>query len=95
VDGEGVPTHTILCVARKRAQFKKLSIGYKTLGMTTEGLGEMFVGYFADMSANKFPMLSTGRTSKTVKHVQMGARTPICVSGNLSRRFYLEKSLEI
>ena len=34
--------------------FSKVVIGFQTFDMTYEGLGEMFVGDFADMCADKF-----------------------------------------
>ena len=39
--------------------------------MTAEGLGEMFEGYFAEMCAEKNPLVSM--TSRPIKHAQMGS----------------------
>jgi hypothetical protein len=41
---------------RKGGYFDKLSKGSKTSDMT-EGLGEVFEGYSADMCAGKFPLM--------------------------------------
>ena len=40
--------------------FQKLSQGSETLDMTSEGSGEMVEGSFADMCAEKFPLVSMG-----------------------------------
>ena len=38
----------------------KIVQGSKTYGMTSEGLGEMFKGDFADTCVDKFPLVSMG-----------------------------------
>ena len=40
---------------RKRRYFEKLSYGFETWDMTSDGLGEMFKGDFAHTCADKFP----------------------------------------
>ena len=45
---------TMLYLAGQREEFQKLSKGSETLCMTSEGLGEMFEGDFADMCAANF-----------------------------------------
>ena len=40
--------------------FEKLSWGSETLDMTSEGLGEMFEGDFADKRTEKCPLISMG-----------------------------------
>ena len=44
----------------KGGHFQKLSYGSETLHMTSEGLGQMFEGDFADTCANKFPIALIG-----------------------------------
>jgi hypothetical protein len=44
----------------KGGYFEKLSKGSKTSDMTSEGLGEVFEGDSADISAGKFPLVSMG-----------------------------------
>ena len=52
----------------------KVVLGFKTLYMSSEGLGEMFDGFSADMCAGKFPLLTRGGADP-------GARTAIGASG--------------
>jgi hypothetical protein len=53
--------------------------------MTSEGLGVMFEGDFADMCAGKFPLVSMGGRAEGLACTDPGARTPIGASGiNLS-----------
>ena len=49
--------------------------------MTSNGLGEMLEGDFADMCARKFPLVSMGGLACT----DPGARTPIGASGIIGR----------
>ena len=50
--------------------------------MTSEGLGEVFKGYSADMCAGKFPLVSMGGRAEGLACEDPGARTPIGASGN-------------
>jgi hypothetical protein len=50
--------------------------------MTSKGLGEMFEGDSADMSAGKFPLVSMGSRAEGLPCGDPGARTPIGTSGN-------------
>ena len=50
--------------------------------MTSEGLGEMFEGDYADMCAGKYPLVSMGGLAEGLACAEPGARTPICASGN-------------
>ena len=50
--------------------------------MTSEGLGEMFEGDSADTCAGKFPLVSRGGRAEGLACADLGARTPIGVSGN-------------
>ena len=50
--------------------------------MTSEGLGEMFEGDYADMCAGKFPLVSMGGRAEGLACADPGARTPIGASGN-------------
>jgi hypothetical protein len=54
----------------------------KTLGMTFEGLGEMFEGYSTDTGAGKFPLASMEVRADGLACADPGARTPIGASGN-------------
>ena len=50
--------------------------------MTSEGLGKMFEGDFADRCAGKFPlMLLMGGRAEGLACADPGARTPIGMSG--------------
>ena len=53
--------------------------------MTSEGLGEMemFEGDFADTCAEKFPVTSVDGRAEGLACTGPGARTAICVSGNV------------
>ena len=53
-----------------------------SLYMPYQGLGEMFEGDSADMSAEKFPLTSMGGRAEGLACADPGARTPIGVSGN-------------
>ena len=50
--------------------------------MTSEGLGEMFEGDFADTLAGKFPLVLMGGRAEGVACADPVARTPIGASGN-------------
>ena len=50
--------------------------------MTSEGLGEMFEGDSADMSAGKFPLVLMGGRVEGLACADPGAMTPIGASGN-------------
>ena len=50
--------------------------------MTSEGLGEMFEGDYAERCAGKFPLMSMGGRTEGLPCPVLGARTPIGVSGN-------------
>ena len=50
--------------------------------MTSEGLGEMFEGDYADTCAGKFPLMSMGGRAEGLACADLGARNPIGVSGN-------------
>ena len=50
----GTPLHPAL------SDFGADKGGSETFGMTSEGMGEMFEGDFADMCADKFPLISMG-----------------------------------
>ena len=52
-----------------------------SLYMPYQGLGEMFEGDSADMSAEKFPLTSMGGRAEGLACADPGARTPIGVSG--------------
>ena len=51
--------------------------------MTSEGLGEMFEGDYADICAGKFPLVSMGGRAEGLACADPGARTLIGASGNL------------
>ena len=51
--------------------------------MTSEGLGEMFEGAFADTCAGKFPLMSMGGQVEGLALADLEARSPIGVSGKL------------
>ena len=48
--------------------------------MTSESLGEMFEGDFADMCAKEFLLMLIGGRVQGLASVDPGARTPISVS---------------
>ena len=50
--------------------------------MTSEGLGEMFQSDSADTCPGKFPLKSMGGQAEGLACADLGARTPIGVSGN-------------
>ena len=50
--------------------------------MTSEGLGEMFEGHFADTCAEKFPLVSMGGRAEVLACADPESRTPIGASGN-------------
>ena len=49
--------------------------------MTSEGLGEMFEGDFADMCVRKCLIMSMGGQAEGLACADLGARTPIGVRG--------------
>ena len=49
--------------------------------MTSEGLGDIFEGDSSDMCTGKFPLMSMGGRAKGLACADLGARTPIGVSG--------------
>ena len=51
--------------------------------MTSEGLGEMFEGDYADTCTGKFPLVSLGGRAEGLACADPGARTPIGASGIL------------
>ena len=51
---------TMLYLGGHVKYFEKLSWGSETLDMTSEGLGEMFEGDFADKRTEKCPLISMG-----------------------------------
>jgi hypothetical protein len=52
--------------------------------MTSDGLGEMFEGDSADTCGGKFPLMSMGGRTEGLVCADLGARTPIGVSGIFS-----------
>jgi hypothetical protein len=50
--------------------------------MTSNGLGEMFVGNSADMCAGKLPLVSMGSQAEGLKCADVGAMIPISASRN-------------
>ena len=50
--------------------------------MTSEGLGEMFLGDSAEMCGGKFPLVSLGGRAEGLACADPGARTPIGMSRN-------------
>ena len=54
--------------------------------MTSEGLGEMFEGDFADTCAGKFPLVSMGGRADGLACADPGGRTPIDASGNYKKK---------
>jgi hypothetical protein len=68
----------------KRGLFSKVVIGFETLDMTSEGLGEMFEGDYADTGAGKFPLILMGGLAEGVAcAADPRATTPNGMSGNL------------
>ena len=49
--------------------------------MTSEGVGEMFEGNFADTCTDKFPLVSMGGRAEGQVCADPGVRTPIGASG--------------
>ena len=49
--------------------------------MTSEGMGEMFEDDFANMSTKKYPLMLMGSLVGGLSCADLGARTPIGVSG--------------
>jgi hypothetical protein len=49
--------------------------------MTSEGLGEIFEGDYADMCADKFPLVLMGCRADDLACADLGGRTPIGTSG--------------
>jgi hypothetical protein len=71
--------------------------------MTYEGLGEMFEGDSADMCAKKFLFMLMVGYAEGLEFADLGARTPIGMSGNLSSflivnlrlyKFYIQQKLK-
>ena len=54
--------------------------------MTSEGLGEMFVGDSADTCSGKFSLMSMGGQAEGLACADLGPMTPIRVSGNFGFR---------
>jgi hypothetical protein len=52
--GDPPTPHTMQVLDGQGVYFQKLSYGNKTSDMTSEGLGEMFEGNFAEIFGNKF-----------------------------------------
>ena len=52
--------------------------------MTSEGFGEMFGGDFADTCSKKIPLLSIAGGVEGLACADLGARTPISESRNLT-----------
>ena len=61
--------------------------------MTSDGLGEMFKGDYADTLARKFSLVSMGGRAEGLACAEPGARTPIGVSGNFDVLDYSPCSL--
>jgi hypothetical protein len=75
-------------IGQKTGVFSKNS---ETSDMTSERLGEMFECDFADLCAEKFPLLlmvGRGRV-EGLAFADPGARTPIGMSGNYQLLGYL------
>ena len=51
--------------------------------MTSEGLGKMFEGDFAETCAENFPLMSMGEKAEGLACADPGARTPISISVNI------------
>ena len=62
---------------------QKVDGAAETLEMSSWGLGEMFEGDFADMCAEKFPLVLMGGRAEGLACADPRARTTICTSGNL------------
>ena len=63
--------------------------------MTSEGLGEMIEGDFADICVKKIPLMLMGGQAECLVSADTGARTPIGVSRNfrsilLSSQFFVK-----
>jgi hypothetical protein len=56
--------------------------------MTFDGLGEMFKGDSADTCAGKFSLTSIWGRAEGLACADLGARTPIGVSGNFCIAIY-------
>ena len=65
----------------KGEYFKKWSQGAKTLEMTSEPFGEVFVGHFADMCSLKLPLVFKGGRADLPSISGREARTSIGASG--------------
>ena len=63
---------------------QKLCLGFKTLGMTSEGLKEIFD--LEDMCGNKCPPMSMGGRATPTRVHRRGAWTPIGMRGNLKSK---------
>ena len=61
--------------------------------MTSEGLGEMFEGNFADTCAEEIPLVSMGGTSNPVKYVQTGSEDPQYCQRNFRLSYHYSLSV--
>ena len=55
--------------------------------MTSEGLGEMFEGDYADTCSGKFPLMSMGGRAEGLACADSAARTPLGVTGQFECLF--------
>ena len=55
--------------------------------MTSNELGEMFEGDFADTCGNKFPMVSMGGGPKCLPYTDTGARNPSAPADILKNKY--------
>ena len=70
---------TMLHLNGQRKVFTKVVLGFR---MTSRGLGEMFEEYSADSCGLKILLLLMGGLAEGLACTDLGARTPIGVSGN-------------
>ena len=68
-------------MVRKGGYFQRLSQGSETSDITSEGLGEMFEGDYADMCVGKIPLMSMGGRVEGLTCADPEERTPIGTSG--------------
>ena len=64
----------------------KLSQTSETVHLTSEKLGDMFEGDFANTCGNKFPLLSMGGQARCEASADLRVMTPIGVSRNYSMK---------
>jgi hypothetical protein len=76
-----------LCCFAKHFIYKTEHAGSENMDMTSEGLGEMFEGDFANMCADNFSLMSMGGRAEGLACTDPGVRTPISVSGHFSFPF--------